>query len=213
LEARDAVLDADLAGSGGANACLIWQAFAKRGMGADADDTGNPNLTAVTDGFAVPGGCEPVCGNTTVELGEDCDDGGTTPGDGCSATCRAESVVNLYGTAQGGTVTLVVDGVSVQVTTTPAQTAASVLAALAAEINGNPTLQGLGVTASVVDGELVVGGDVSSVTVGDPGLSEEPQGSPPEVPALGAPGAALLVALLGAGFLCCAQPRRNWTRR
>lgn len=31
-----------------------------------------------------------VCGNGDVELGESCDDGNTTDGDGCSATCRRE---------------------------------------------------------------------------------------------------------------------------
>ncbi len=32
----------------------------------------------------------PVCGNRARELGEACDDGNTTPGDGCSATCTTE---------------------------------------------------------------------------------------------------------------------------
>jgi TonB family protein len=35
----------------------------------------------------------PVCGNGQVEPGETCDDGGTSAGDGCSPTCRAEPVV------------------------------------------------------------------------------------------------------------------------
>jgi cysteine-rich repeat protein len=33
---------------------------------------------------------EPVCGNGSTEAGEQCDDGNTTGGDGCSATCRIE---------------------------------------------------------------------------------------------------------------------------
>lgn len=33
---------------------------------------------------------DPVCGNSSVEAGEPCDDGNTTSGDGCSATCRIE---------------------------------------------------------------------------------------------------------------------------
>jgi cysteine-rich repeat protein len=28
-----------------------------------------------------------ICGNTTLELGEDCDDGNTAGGDTCPATC------------------------------------------------------------------------------------------------------------------------------
>jgi len=38
--------------------------------------------------------CEPpaaVCGNNNIESGETCDDGGTTSGDGCSATCQVET--------------------------------------------------------------------------------------------------------------------------
>jgi TonB family protein len=33
---------------------------------------------------------DPVCGNGSVEAGEQCDDGNTASGDGCSATCRIE---------------------------------------------------------------------------------------------------------------------------
>jgi cysteine-rich repeat protein len=34
-----------------------------------------------------------VCGNTVVESGEDCDDGNTKGGDGCSPTCKSEPYV------------------------------------------------------------------------------------------------------------------------
>src|SRR5262249_1990275 len=34
----------------------------------------------------------PVCGNGIAEGTEECDDGGTSNGDGCSATCQLESV-------------------------------------------------------------------------------------------------------------------------
>jgi cysteine-rich repeat protein len=33
----------------------------------------------------------PICGNAKLEADERCDDGNTLPGDGCGATCRAES--------------------------------------------------------------------------------------------------------------------------
>jgi len=35
----------------------------------------------------------PICGNSEVELGETCDDGGTIPGDGCSADCQDEGCI------------------------------------------------------------------------------------------------------------------------
>ena len=37
------------------------------------------------------GGGGPVCGNSVIEAGETCDDGGTDAGDGCSASCQAEA--------------------------------------------------------------------------------------------------------------------------
>ncbi len=46
-----------------------------------SDDDGNPT---------------PTCGNSVVETGEECDDGNTTDGDGCSASCQDE------GTAECG---------------------------------------------------------------------------------------------------------------
>ena len=36
------------------------------------------------------GGGDAVCGNNVLESGEECDDGNTASGDGCSATCQSE---------------------------------------------------------------------------------------------------------------------------
>jgi len=91
LQARDAILDADLVDNAGANECLIWQAFAKRGMGVNADDTGNPRRLMVTEDFTLPAQCAVVCGNGVVDAGEQCDDGGTEDGDCCSSSCQFES--------------------------------------------------------------------------------------------------------------------------
>src|SRR5262249_37619466 len=54
LAARDAILLADQNDNAGANQCLIWRAFAKRGMGVDAKDRGNHNDLNVTADFSVP---------------------------------------------------------------------------------------------------------------------------------------------------------------
>lgn len=44
-----------------------------------------------TGSFTTTGGTTtPVCGNNTTEAGEQCDDGNTTNGDGCSSTCQTE---------------------------------------------------------------------------------------------------------------------------
>jgi len=34
-----------------------------------------------------------VCGNGTLDAGEQCDDGNTADGDGCSATCQLEGPI------------------------------------------------------------------------------------------------------------------------
>lgn len=44
----------------------------------------------------------PVCGNGTVEDGEQCDDGNTTSGDGCSSTCQTEVPAGGGGGGGGG---------------------------------------------------------------------------------------------------------------
>ncbi|KAF9443166.1 metallo proteinase 10 [Macrolepiota fuliginosa MF-IS2] len=50
LQARDAILAADNVRYNGANMCTIWGAFARKGMGVDAQES-------FVDGFSVPAGC------------------------------------------------------------------------------------------------------------------------------------------------------------
>ena len=58
VDGRDAILAADVALTGGANACLIWRAFAKRGLGLSADQ-GSPNSRSDgTEAFDLPPECE-----------------------------------------------------------------------------------------------------------------------------------------------------------
>ncbi len=99
VDARDAILLADQNLTGGANRCLLWTGFAKRGLGVSADDGGSSNSLAVTNGFDIPTDCAQVCGNNVVEGTEVCDGtdlGGQTCGDfgctgggtlACNATC------------------------------------------------------------------------------------------------------------------------------
>jgi spore coat protein A len=130
------------------------------------------------------------CGNGVVEPTEECDDGGTVSGDGCSAICEVEDSLALYGIAFGGTVDLSVNGVPLVVPTTSGQSAGQVAQAIADVINADPTLSAAGVTAGAVDNTVFTDGTLSSVVVNDPGLST----TPPPVPAL--PALWLLVALM-----------------
>ncbi|MBF9144043.1 M36 family metallopeptidase [Hymenobacter properus] len=56
LDARDAILAADRADFGGANQALIWQVFARRGMGSNAVQGSSDDLLDNTAGFLTPTG-------------------------------------------------------------------------------------------------------------------------------------------------------------
>jgi cysteine-rich repeat protein len=195
IEARDAVLMADLDETGGANECYLWRAFARRGIGKTAEISSNPNLVSqVVEDFSVPAQCDDFCGDGSVDAGEECDDGNQIAADGCAASCETESALLFTGSASGGNVTLVIDGVMLTVTTTAGQSAAEVAANLAAAINADATLIGLGVTAASSGDTLYTPGNITSLTIKDNGLA------PNSVP-LGPAAAPLLgLALLGLGL-------------
>lgn len=54
IEARDAILQADLVRTGGANYRDLWLGFAKRGLGASATSPGSSTTTGVAEAFDVP---------------------------------------------------------------------------------------------------------------------------------------------------------------
>jgi extracellular elastinolytic metalloproteinase len=60
VDARDAILLADLNNNAGANQCLIWDAFAKRGLGYSADQGSSGSRSDGTEAFDIP----PVCQET-----------------------------------------------------------------------------------------------------------------------------------------------------
>jgi cysteine-rich repeat protein len=114
----------------------------------------------------------PTCGDGSTDPGETCDDGGTAGGDGCSPACRQETLFRLYGTPQGGTVTLVVEGVSIEVTILPGQMLAEVMATIALAIQSHPVLAAMRIAASTEGDDLIIGGSYSGVVVADPGLTD-----------------------------------------
>lgn len=72
LDGRDAILAADLANNGGANECLIWDAFAKMGMGYSALTTGVDDINPL-EGYDVPTYCSPVIQvNAPSSIGDVC---------------------------------------------------------------------------------------------------------------------------------------------
>lgn len=64
VDGRDAILAADQALYGGANHCLIWEAFAKRGLGKNASQGSSLDRTDGYEAFNLP----ISCGGTDCEL-------------------------------------------------------------------------------------------------------------------------------------------------
>lgn len=58
VDARDAILAADDALTGGANQCLIWEGFAKRGLGFSADQGSSGSNGDNTEAFDMPPSCD-----------------------------------------------------------------------------------------------------------------------------------------------------------
>ncbi|WP_347373802.1 T9SS-dependent M36 family metallopeptidase [Aequorivita sp. Q41] len=58
VDGRDAILEADELANGGANRCLIWRAFAKRGLGVSANQGSTASKADGTEAFDIPVGCE-----------------------------------------------------------------------------------------------------------------------------------------------------------
>ena len=67
VDGRDAILDADLALNSGNNACLIWGAFAKRGLGLNASQGSSNSSTDGTEDFTVPTFCDIIEVEKTVD--------------------------------------------------------------------------------------------------------------------------------------------------
>ncbi len=64
VDGRDAILAADQALYGGANQCLIWAAFAKRGLGKNASQGSSADRSDGNEAFNIP----ISCGGTECEL-------------------------------------------------------------------------------------------------------------------------------------------------
>ncbi len=120
------------------------------------------------------------------------------------------STWTFSGTAQGGTIDFTVGAVLLQVVTTVGQTETQVAAAVAAAINGHPTLIQAGITATSVGGEVSTNGSVTSSTINDPGITD---GTLQPIPVLFPWAYAILAALLLFTARRWARPARGSARR
>ncbi len=81
VDGRDAIFAADVAIYGGANECLLWDAFARRGLGVSADQGSSASRTDGTEAFDTPTGVASftapldLCINVGILTGQ----GGGTP--------------------------------------------------------------------------------------------------------------------------------------
>ena len=57
IEGRNAILQADLAATGGVDKCMIWRTFAKRGLGVNASAGSKTNINDQVQDFTVPADC------------------------------------------------------------------------------------------------------------------------------------------------------------
>ena len=171
IEARDAILLAESNATDEINQCLLWRAFAKRGLGAAATVSTNPSNMSTSEDSTLPATCSEFCADGVTNAGDQCDDANLIDLDGCSQTCRIEESYTFQGVAAGGTVEFVIEGESVIITTLPGETAADVALSMAAEISANATLASLGATGHADGNVIVVAGTILSTIISDPGLA------------------------------------------
>ncbi len=208
LRVHDAATGAELTRIGLSNAASASMASVRDGTLLIGEGIG-PGFTAGIDSdltaLCVPGttGCA-ACNN-----GLDDDVDGDT--DGADEDCEGpaddsefpESQWKLHGTAQGGSVEVTIEGVTVVLVTTFGESASEVIANLAGAIRNDPTLAALGTTATSLGSLAAIFGEVTQFKVNDPGLSLGLL-----LPALSAGGLALLTALLAGTAFSIMRRRR-----
>jgi len=67
IDSRDAILAADRINNGGVNQCLIWNTFARRGLGYSATQGSSGSRSDGTEAFDIPSGVEIIDENIAIE--------------------------------------------------------------------------------------------------------------------------------------------------
>ena len=162
--------DADLFGtSAAALGDLDGDGMGDLAVGAERDGDGGASRGAVWI-LSLDGSTLAHCGDTVIVLAETCDDGNTTIGDGCYATCELEDEIELFGTAHGGTLQAVVSGEGVLIATSAGQSAATVATNLSDAINLVPNLQDLDISSVSIAARVVTNGSFDDLVVMDGGI-------------------------------------------
>lgn len=73
VDGRDAILQADMLAFGGANQCLIWEVFARRGLGASADQGSSSSRSDGTEAFDMPLLCQVPTESPTADFAVNAD--------------------------------------------------------------------------------------------------------------------------------------------
>lgn len=66
IDGRDAIIEADELANGGENRCLIWEVFARRGLGFSADQGSSSSAADGTADFDLPADCETLGTNDNL---------------------------------------------------------------------------------------------------------------------------------------------------
>lgn len=103
VDGRDAILDADNALYGGAYSCIIWEAFARRGLGYSASQGSSSSISDGSEAFDLP----PGLGSPSLDtIGSSCITNGTQSGlGGGTPTGGVYSGIGVTDDANGTTYT------------------------------------------------------------------------------------------------------------
>lgn len=80
------------------------------------------------------------------------------------------ATLTFQGIGQGGSITIIIAGVTVTVPTFPGDTESDIAARLAMAINADPTLAALGISGIASGSQLLLNTDIDNITITDPGI-------------------------------------------
>lgn len=114
-----------------------------------------------------------ICQNAITDPAEQCDDGNDIDGDGCSMRCESESAQRFNGTASGGTVEFIVNGVHFEIPTFAGQSASDIAADSVSTIQASPVLSGAGIdaTVSATSASYFTNAKLTGMKSNDPGIA------------------------------------------